>query len=183
MEWPDYLIIAICLISTLVGALRGLIKEAFSLAVWFAAFLLAFQYTEILADSLEGTIALPSARSALAFIGIFVSVLVIGGLVNYLVGKLVENTGLSGNDRLLGGIFGAARGLVLVVAMILVAGLTPIPRDPWWAESKSIHALMPLTDWAATFLPESIMSHLDLHPVYEAPGIDAPGTEAPGTDV
>jgi membrane protein required for colicin V production len=172
MEWPDYLIIGICLISTLVGALRGLVKEAFSLAVWMAAFLLAFQFSGSLADSLEGTISLPSARTSLAFAGIFISVLVIGGLMNYLLGKLVEKTGLSGTDRLLGGVFGAARGLILVITIILVAGLTPIPRDPWWAESKSIQALMPLADWASTFLPESILPHLELHPVVEAATAD-----------
>ena len=167
MEWVDYFILGVCAISILVGSLRGLVKEAFSLAVWIAAFLVAFQYSGAIAENMLNSISLPSARSALAFSGLFIAVLIIGGLLTYLIGKLVEKTGLSGTDRLLGGIFGAMRGLILIVALILVAGLTPIPRDPWWGESRSIESLMPLADWAATFLPETILSHLDLHPEVE----------------
>ena len=169
MEWIDYIVVAIVAISILVGALRGLVKEAFSLAVWVVAFFLAFQFSGPLAENLENTITLPSARTSLAFAGIFISVLVLGGLLTYLVGKLVESTGLSGTDRLLGGVFGAVRGLIMVVMLILVAGFTPIPRDPWWGESRSIQSFMPLADWAASYLPESIRPHLDLHPELEAP--------------
>lgn len=173
MDWVDIIILAIVAISLLVGALRGLVKEAFSLAVWAVAFLLAFQFSGALAENLENTISLPSARTALAFAGIFVASLLIGGLITFLVGKLVETTGLSGTDRLLGGVFGVVRGLILVVMLVLIAGLTPIPRDPWWSESRSIQAIIPLADWASTFLPESIRSHLDLHPEIEAPSAEA----------
>ena len=173
MEWVDYLILGVCGISILVGSLRGLIKEAFSLAVWVAAFLVAFQYSGAIAENMLSSVSLPSARSALAFSGLFILVLVIGGLVTYLLGQLVEKTGLSGTDRMLGGIFGAIRGLILIVAIILVAGLTPIPRDPWWGESRSIQSLMPLADWAATFLPDSVLDHLDLHPEIEPESTEA----------
>ena len=71
MEWIDYIVVAIVAISVLVGALRGLVKEAFSLAVWVVAFLMAFQFSGPLAENLENTITLPSARTALAFAGIF----------------------------------------------------------------------------------------------------------------
>ena len=172
MDWADYFILGIIAISLLVGGLRGLIKEAFSLAVWIAAFLLAFQFSGVLADNLQSAISLPSARTALAFSGIFISVLLIGGLLIYLVGKLVESTGLSGTDRLLGGVFGAVRGLILVIVLLLVAGLTPIPRDPWWGESKSIQTLMPLAEWSAAFLPESIREHLDLDPEEETDSVE-----------
>ena len=87
-----------------------------------------------------------------------------GGLINYLLGRLVESTGLSGTDRLLGGVFGAARGLVLIVAVMLVAGFTPIPADPWWKDSATIQRMMPLVSWAAEYLPESVVEHLDFEP-------------------
>ena len=77
MDWVDYIIWAIVAISLLVGALRGLVKEAFSLAVWVVAFLLAFQFSGALAENLENTISLPSARTALAFAGIFVATLLV----------------------------------------------------------------------------------------------------------
>ena len=164
VDYTDLVVIVIIAISILVGALRGFVKEAFSLAVWAAAFLVAFQYSGALALQLEGHIELPSARTALAFSGLFLVVLLVGGLLTYLVGKLVEKTGLSGTDRLLGGVFGGIRGLVLVIALMLVAGLTPIPQDPWWKSSRSIQSLLPLAEWAAQFLPDYIMEHMDMSP-------------------
>ena len=157
-------VLGIVAISILVGAIRGFIKEAFSLAVWAAAFLVAFQYSGILALQLENHIELPSARNALAFSGLFLVVLLIGGLLTFLIGKLVEKTGLSGTDRLLGGVFGGIRGLVLVIALMLVAGLTPVPQDPWWNSSRSIQSLLPLAEWSAQFLPDYILEYMDMSP-------------------
>ena len=164
MEYADYVVLAIIAISILVGAIRGFVKEAFSLAVWAAAFLVAFQFSGVLAMQLESHIELPSARTSLAFAGLFILVLLVGGLVTFLVGKLVEKTGLDGTDRLLGGVFGGVRGLAIVLAIILIAGLTPVPQDPWWQQSRTIQSLMPLAEWSAQFLPDYILEHLELKP-------------------
>jgi membrane protein required for colicin V production len=164
VNWPDYAVLAVIAISVLVGALRGFIKEVFSLVVWAAAFLVAYYFAGDVADMMADAVTLPSARTAMGFAGLFISVLLVGGLVTYLIGRLVESTGLTGTDRLLGGVFGAARGLVLVVAVILVAGFTPIPADPWWKESGTIQRMMPLVEWAVTYLPDSVAEHLDFEP-------------------
>ncbi len=164
MEYVDYAVLGIVAISILVGTLRGFIKEVFSLAVWAAAFLVAFQYSGVLAMQLESHIELPSARTSLAFAGLFLSVLLVGGLITYLIGKLVEKTGLSGTDRLLGGVFGALRGLILILVLMLVAGLTPVPQDPWWQQSRTVQSLIPLAEWSAQFLPEYILEYMDLTP-------------------
>jgi len=163
MQYADYVVLAIIAISMLVGAVRGFVKEAFSLLVWAAAFLIAFQYSGALAMQLENQIELPSVRTSLAFAGLFIGVLLVGGLLTYLVGMLVEKTGLSGTDRLLGGVFGGARGLALVLALMLVAGLTPVPQDPWWQQSRAIQSLMPLAEWASRFLPDYIRENLQLN--------------------
>lgn len=172
MEYADYVVLGIIAISILVGAIRGFIKEAFSLAVWIAAFVVAFQYSGALALQLESHIELPSARTSLAFTGLFLLVLLVGGLMTYLVGKLVEKTGLSGTDRLLGGVFGGIRGLILVIAIMLVAGLTPVPQDPWWQQSRTIQSLLPLAEWSARFLPEYILEYLELRPDIKEAGKD-----------
>jgi len=169
VEYTDYAVLGIIAISILVGVIRGFVKEAFSLAVWAAAFLVAFQYSGALALQLENHIELPSARTALAFSGLFLVVLLIGGLLTFLIGKLVEKTGLSGTDRLLGGVFGSIRGLFLVIALMLVAGLTPVPQDPWWQSSRSIQSLLPLAEWSAQFLPDYILEYMDLTPEAEPP--------------
>jgi membrane protein required for colicin V production len=163
MELVDYIVLGIIAISILVGALRGFIKEAFSLVVWAAAFLAAFQYSGALALQLENHIELPSVRTSLAFAGLFISVLLVGGLLNFLLGKLVEKTGLSGTDRLLGGVFGGVRGVVLILFMMIAAGLTPIPQDPWWQQSRTIQSLMPLAKWSTQFLPDYILKYLELN--------------------
>jgi len=162
MQYADYVVLAIIAISILVGAIRGFIKEVFSLLVWAAAFLIAFQYSGDLAMQLQDQIELPSVRTSLAFAGLFVAVLLVGGLLTYLLGELVAKTGLSGTDRLLGGVFGGLRGLALVLALMLVAGLTPIPQDPWWQESRAIQSLMPLAEWVTQFLPDYILEYLHL---------------------
>ena len=168
MMHADWVILGIILISILVGAIRGFIKEAFSLAVWAAAFLVAFQYSGALAVYLEPHVELPSARTALAFAGLFLVILLVGGLLTFLVGKLVEKTGLSGTDRLLGGVFGGVRGLFIVLVLILVAGLTPVTQDPWWQQSRMVQSLLPLAEWSAQFLPEPIREHLELSPGEES---------------
>ncbi len=173
MEYVDYAVLGIIIVSILVGSLRGFIKEVFSLAVWAAAFLVAFQYSGALAMMLESHIELPSARTSLAFAGLFLSVLLVGGLITFLVGKLVEKTGLSGTDRLLGGVFGAFRGLILILFIMLVAGLTPVPQDPWWQQSRSIQSLLPLAEWSARFLPDYILEYMDLRPdIVETESVD-----------
>ena len=169
LTWPDYAILATILISILVGFLRGFIKEVFSLLIWAAAFIVAYQYGGDLAVMMEAHVTLPSARTAMGFIGLFLLVLIIGGLLNYLVGRLVESTGLSGTDRLLGGVFGSARGLALVIVALMVAGFTPLPADPWWKQSSMIHRLMPTVLWAADFLPDNVREHLDFTPEQEQP--------------
>ena len=165
MNWPDYAILATISISLLVGLLRGFIKEVFSLVVWAAAFVVAYRFAGDVAVLMEEQVTLPSARTAIGFIGLFMVVLVIGGLANYLLGRLVESTGLSGTDRLLGGFFGIARGIALVVAAILVTGFTPLPADGWWKESRLIRSFIPLVMWSVDFLPMSVTEHLNFEPV------------------
>jgi len=185
VDWPDYAILAVIVVSVVVGALRGFIKEVFSLLVWAAAFLVAYHFAGDVADLMENAVTLPSARTAMGFSGLFIAVLLLGGLINYLLGRLVETTGLSGTDRLLGGVFGAARGLVLIVAVLLVCGFTPIPGDPWWQESQTIQRMMPMVSWAGGYLPESVVEHLDFEPELDDGGKteeEAPDDD-PGADV
>jgi len=185
VDWPDYAILAVFVISIVVGALRGFIKEVFSLLVWAAAFLVAYHFAGNVAKLMESTVTLPSARTAMGFSGLFIAVLLVGGLINYLLGRLVETTGLSGTDRLLGGVFGAARGLVMIVAVLLVCGFTPIPGDPWWKESQTIQRMMPLIIWTAAYLPDTVEDHLDFEPEVEGEeeAEDEPSPEDPDTEV
>ncbi len=183
MSTVDLVLLGLVVLSLVIGLWRGFVKEVFALVVWVVAFGAAFLFSGNFTALLEPYVTVPSARQGLAFLGVFLVVLFIGGLLTWAVGKLVEKTGLSGTDRLLGAVFGVARGLVLVLGLILAAGFTPVPADPWWGESRVIQSLLPLAEWAGGFLPESVLEHLELHPVEEAAPAEEPAEEGAGTTV
>lgn len=157
MNWADWIIVGILVISSLISLKRGFIKEALSLAVWIAAFLVAMVFSDPLATLLVDIIATPSIRYLTAFIILFISTLVVGGLINYLIGELVKVTGLTGTDRLLGVIFGFARGLVVVTALVLLLpSVVPIDKDPWWQESLLIPHFLALEGQASQLTAEVV---------------------------
>lgn len=149
MNWADWAILGITLISILIGAGRGFIKEALSVTIWVAAIIIASVFDERMAVWLVDAIATPSLRLLAAWASLFVAVLLVGSLVNFLLGKLVEATGLSGTDRLLGVLFGLARGLIIVmVLLILLPEILPVEQDIWWQESTLIPYFLGFEDWA-----------------------------------
>jgi membrane protein required for colicin V production len=156
MTWFDYSIIAVIAISALISLARGFVKEAMSLGVWVLAFWVSWSFFRDLAPRLADWIDTPSVQLGVAFAILMVVVLMVGGLITFLVSKLVEHTGLSGSDRLIGMVFGAARGVLLVAALVLLAGLTPFPNDPWWQESILPPYFEELALWLRDLLPQDI---------------------------
>ena len=104
-------------------------------------------------------ISLPSARLGVSFAIIMITVLILGGIINYLLTQLVEHTGLSGTDRMLGIFFGIGRGAIIVAIIILLAGLTALPQDPWWNQSLLIVYFQELSLWLKSFLPDDIAAY------------------------
>lgn len=156
INWVDVVILSLILVSALLSLIRGFVREALSLAVWILAFWVAWTFFRELAFRMETMIATPSVRLGLAFALLMILSLAVGGLVNYLVIRLIQSTGLSGSDRFIGMIFGAARGILLVVVLVLVAGLTPFPADPWWQESALIPYFEELALWLRDLLPPEV---------------------------
>ena len=156
MIWVDYVIIGIIGVSALISLVRGFVRETVSLIVWVLAFGLAWAYFRDLAPHLASWVDTSSLRLGLAFLILFLVVLLLGGIVGFLIGQLVDKTGLSGTDRLLGMLFGAARGAVLVAILVLLAGLTPFPQDSWWRESGLIVLFHHLAVWLLSLLPPDI---------------------------
>lgn len=171
MNPADLAILAIVLVSVIVSLFRGFIKEVFSILVWIAAIYAAFQVSGAFAGELEPYIELPSARFIVAFAAVFVLVLVVGGLISFLIGKMIEQTGLSPTDRLFGALFGAVRGAVVVTVAVLLVRATPLSEDPWWGESKLLPTFDRLADHGLELLPESVRELLDADP---EPADDAP---------
>lgn len=162
MNWTDYCILAILGLSVLMGLWRGFIGEALALVCWASAFVVAYLFGAPLAEQFSGSIALPSARLLLGYAICFVTVLIAGAIVSFLIRKLVAGSGLSGSDRLLGMVFGLMRGLVLVTLCVLLLGFTPFPRDPWWRESRLLPSFQASAEWLSQRLPAPVARYLDL---------------------
>jgi membrane protein required for colicin V production len=158
--WVDYFILGVVVLSGLLSLWRGFVKEALSLATWIVAPVIAILFYEDFAPWFERWVSMPSARLALAFGILLVLVLFLGGLVNYLVGQLVSKTGLTGTDRALGIVFGIARGVMVVGVLVLLAGLTQLPQDPWWQESVFLKHFVELAQWMSSFLPADIAANI-----------------------
>ncbi len=149
MNWADWVILAILVVSSLISLKRGFVKEALSMANWVLAFVVAIFFHEQLAALLDEQITTPSLRQMVAFGLLFAATLVVGAMVNYLLSELVRMTGLAGTDRMFGMIFGLVRGFVVVMAiLIFLPGIvTTVENDPWWQNSAFIPHLMEFEDW------------------------------------
>ena len=154
--WIDVVILALIALSAILSLFRGFVKEAVALVTWLVALWVAMAFYEDLAAILSQWISLPSAQRITAFAVLFICVLLLGAIVNFLASKLVNKTGLTGTDKLLGIVFGVARGGVIVAILVLLAGLTPLPQDPWWQDSQLLGYFQELAMWMRSYLPNEI---------------------------
>lgn len=146
MNLADGIILVTIAVSALLSVRRGFTREAFSLFTWVAAFIIARLFSPALDTLLSGQIHTPSVRMAVAFGVLFALTLVVGALINHLLGEVIRATGLSSTDRLLGMVFGALRGVLLVVVLVAI-GHRFFFRDPWWQQSQLIPHFVLLEDW------------------------------------
>ncbi len=156
MNWVDYSILAVIGISVLISIWRGFTKEALSLAGWIIAAWVSLTFADKLQGLLEPHIEVPSLRLIVAFAILFIATLFLAGFINYLAVQVIKKTGLSGTDRMVGIFFGVARGCVVVAVLVLAAGMTPVPQDPWWNQSQLMHYFQDMAIWLRQFLPADI---------------------------
>ncbi len=162
MNWVDYAILAVLALSVLIGLMRGLVTEVLALVIWVAAFWTAWALGPTVAAYFRGHVGLPSARIIIGYGLCFLAVLLLGALLRFAVSRLVEGTGLSGTDRLLGMVFGLVRGAFLVTLCVLLLGFTPFTRDPWWQRSQLLPTFESASGWLARQLPATVQRYL--HP-------------------
>jgi membrane protein required for colicin V production len=156
----DYLVIFVLVCSIVISTLRGLVKEILSLLGWVVSFVVANAYGPDLARLLPDAIPGDTTRLIVAFIALFIGVRLLMMLLNMAVDAVIKASGLTLADRGLGGLFGLGRGLVIVLAAVLLCGMTAIPRQPFWKEA----VLSPLAETAARtvkpFLPGEFARHV-----------------------
>ena len=147
MNWADWVILGILAISALFSLRRGFVKEALSLVTWVSAFVVARLFSGALSVVLEKYIETPSVRMAVAFALLFVLILILGAIIANLFEMLVNATGLSATDRVLGMGFGVARGGLVVVVLVALAAQTPAVEDTWWGQSELIPHFELMESW------------------------------------
>lgn len=143
--WIDYAILVLIMVSAIVGLLRGLVQETFSLLGWIAAMWVTLRYHQALAFHLAGLITQPGLRLAAAMTGLFLATLIVSKIIGYLIATLIARSPLGFLNRLGGLAFGAARGVLLILILILFAQGAGLTAEPWWSESRLIP---PLESWA-----------------------------------
>jgi membrane protein required for colicin V production len=134
MTWFDYAAFAIVGLSALLAVLRGVVREIAALAGWAAALILSGLFAQQLAQWLPAALS-PMLRAVIAYLVIFLGVLLLSGLAGVLLAKLFRAAGLGFTDRAVGALFGLVRGVLIVFVAVMLAGLTSLPREPFWREA------------------------------------------------
>lgn len=156
----DYAVLGVVGISLLLSVLRGFLREFLALAGWLLAFLVAKLYTLQLAPLLPAAIPSEPLRLLAAFLILFLATLLMSSLLGIALSEVFKKIGLGWFDRLLGALFGLARGVVIVGVVVLLCGLTALPREPFWRNAMLSAPLEALVMHTVPWLPQGIAKHI-----------------------
>ncbi|HYL24367.1 MAG TPA: CvpA family protein [Burkholderiales bacterium] len=162
MTWLDYVVIAVLVLSIAWGVWRGLVHEVLSLVGWILAFVAGNLFAMPLAERFPAAMR-PELRVVVAFVLIFVGTLVVAALLSALFTKFIKVSVLHSLNRWLGALFGLLRGLLIVVVLAMVAGLTSLPRKPDWTDSATGYSLAQTVVQLKPWLPPAFAQRLRYH--------------------
>ena len=160
MNALDYCVIGIVALSSLLGLVRGAVKELLSLLAWVVAYIVAKMYAESAMRWVPSQLENPALRHAAGFVLVFILVMVLAMLVSLLLSASIKALGLGLMDRVLGLAFGSLRGLALVLILVLLAGITSLPHSALWRQSLLTPYLVKLAVMVQAWLPNDFVKHL-----------------------
>ncbi|MFT3665081.1 CvpA family protein [Piscinibacter sp.] len=158
--WVDAVLLAVLALSVIVGLVRGFVFELLSLAGWVAAWFAAQWFAPLAARYVPVGEPGSALNLGAALAGVFVLALIVWAIVTRLIRFVIHATPLSLPDRALGALFGALRGVVLLLAAAAVVGLTPAVTSPAWQQSRGAGVLAALLDGLMPLLPPQVAEHL-----------------------
>ncbi len=156
--WVDAVVIAALVLSFGLGIFRGIVREILSLSSWIVSIWLAYLFGDNLAIVIVPWLESERLSSLIGYLVVFVAVLVLLSLVVALLFKLFRVVGLSGIDRLLGGLFGCLRGVVIVALLLFIAEWTPASGQAWFRDSQ----IVPYFEGPLTWFKTKVVNQLDI---------------------
>ncbi len=160
MNWADYGIIAIVLLSALIGLMRGFVREVFGLGTWALAFVAAIVFGEQLADWLSPHVATPLLRTGIAYGGLFLGALLVGGIFTAILVARIRESRFSSADRTTGAGIGLLRGVLMIGLAVLLGRTAGMRAESWWAQSTLIEPATVVADGFEVIIPESWLEPL-----------------------
>ena len=161
MVAADFIVLGIIFISIIISLMRGFVKEALSLTGWLVSLWVAMTFSSGMAELFGNSIKDPTLRLLAAFVSLFVLSLIIGAIINYFAIQFVQRAGLTGVDRTIGAVFGFLRGILLVTIIVMLLGLTTLPKESWWDESFFMFRFEVIATWLKDLLPGDIARYFN----------------------
>lgn len=161
MNYFDFILLGILLVFVVIGGWRGFVREVLSLVTWVAAIVVGWLFADDMAGLYDALIQDDVVRRMLGFVTLFAAVFLVGMLVSFAVNRyLLQKKSFRLGNTVLGGVFGAVRGAVIVVLVFLLAGLTTFPQRDWWREASLSPYFERAAVYASRYIPRDIARHI-----------------------
>lgn len=168
MNWADYGILAIVVLSALIGLLRGFTREIFGLGTWVFAVILSIAFGREAMEFLQPHIATPLFRTGAAYGGLFLAGLLVGGIITAVIVAQIRGSRFSSADRTLGSGLGLIRGVLVVGLVVLLARTNGMNQKSWWKEAMLVGPSEPIADGLDILIPDSWLAPLKPDPAASA---------------
>lgn len=156
----DYVVISIICISVALSVMRGFVREVLGLVGWIAAFVAAITLSGPFSQLMVTSVPDERLRAIAAFLGVFFATLLLMAFIAWAFSRMLKSAGLGLEDRVLGGVFGLARGFLVVMVLVLLAGLTSLPKQPAWTNAALSPPLEALAQHMKPWLPNVLARYI-----------------------
>ena len=135
LNMVDYILLAVVILSLVLGLMRGFVREIIAIITWVVAVALMMFMAPLWAHYFSGVSANHTVQLYCTYGAILIVVWIVGAIVGKIVSRMVDYSSLMLVNHALGAVFGAVRGVVICVFLALVVLLTSFANNPLWVQS------------------------------------------------